>query len=134
MTRWPHKNSPAEVVERQSRLRELAGWREESEVLFTLPAPEESFSGMVDAFTAVASLPVSVVGPLRVSVGRFHLDEAGALVEEGRQVEEVMVPLAHTEGGLAASMQRGMNAVLRGQPILTHVISDRMTRDSSFLF
>jgi len=90
---------------------------------------------MVEALTAHMVLPVSVVGPLRLSLGRYRLDEAdGSLVEVGRDVEEVYVPLAHTEGGLSASMQRGLAAVLEWGPIRTHVVRDRMTRDSCFLF
>lgn len=134
MTRWPHKSSPEEIAERRARLRELKGWRAESEVLFSTPAPAESYAGMVDAFTAGATLPVSMVGPLKVSLGRYQVDEAGEPAEVERNVDEVVIPLAHTEGGLAASMQRGMNAVLRGEPIATHVIRDRMTRDSCFQF
>ena len=38
------------------------------------------------------------------------------------------------EGGLSASMQRGVAAVLEGELIRTHVVHDRMTRDSCFLF
>ena len=44
------------------------------------------------------------------------------------------MPLAHSEGGLAASMQRGIAAVLAGGSLQTFVLHDRMTRDSCFLF
>ncbi|MGH7486748.1 MAG: 3-hydroxy-3-methylglutaryl-CoA reductase, partial [bacterium] len=94
----------------------------------------EQFAGMVEALTAAATFPVSVVGPLKVSLGRYHLGEDGELIEEGREIEQLLVPLAHTEGGLSASMHRGMSAVLKGQPVTTHVVSDRITRDSCFLF
>jgi len=134
MTRWPHKNSPEEIADRQARLHRLGGWRPESEVLFKTPVPMVSYAGMVEALTAGATLPVSVIGPLRVSLGRYRGDSTGSLIEESRQVEEVMVPLAHTEGGLAASMQRGMNAVVKGDAVVTHLISDRITRASCFLF
>lgn len=89
---------------------------------------------MVEALTAHVVLPVSVVGPLRVELGRYAMDGEGRLVEEGRETDEVHVPLAHTEGGLSASMQRGIAAVLDGEPVRTHVLHDRMTRDSCFLF
>jgi hydroxymethylglutaryl-CoA reductase (NADPH) len=81
-------------------------------------------------------LPVSIVGPLRVDLGRYRTDETtGTLVEDGREVEDLYVPLAHSEGGLSASLQRGMAAVLHaGTTVRTHVIHDRMTRDSCFLF
>ena len=56
-------------------------------------------------------IPVSVVGPLVVELGAYELEEpAGTLRETGRAQEELLVPLAHTEGGLSASMSRGMKA------------------------
>jgi hydroxymethylglutaryl-CoA reductase (NADPH) len=55
-------------------------------------------------------------------------------VEDARQTEEVYVPLAHSEGGLSASMQRGMAAVLEGGTLETFVLRDRMTRNSCFVF
>ena len=55
-------------------------------------------------------------------------------MEDGRDVEEFFVPLAHSEGGLSASMQRGMVAAREGTAVRTHVVHDRMTRDSCFLF
>jgi hydroxymethylglutaryl-CoA reductase (NADPH) len=58
----------------------------------------------------------------------------GKLVEDGRRTEEVYVPLAHSEGGLSASMQRGIAAVLDGGELETWVLKDRMTRDSCFVF
>jgi hydroxymethylglutaryl-CoA reductase (NADPH) len=56
------------------------------------------------------------------------------VVEDDRRTEEVYVPLAHSEGGLSASMQRGIAAVLDGGSLETFVIHDRMTRDSCFVF
>ncbi len=91
---------------------------------------------MLESLTAHVVLPVSIVGPLRVDLGHYHTDDGtGALVEDGREVEELYVPLAHSEGGLSASLQRGMAAVLDdGATVRTHVVHDRMTRDSCFLF
>jgi hydroxymethylglutaryl-CoA reductase (NADPH) len=76
-----------------------------------------------------------VVGPLRLTLGSYHVDEQdGRLVEDARRTEEVFVPLAHSEGGLSASMQRGMAAVLDGGSLETFVLRDRMTRNSCFVF
>ena len=50
------------------------------------------------------------VAQLRVSLGRYELSDEGDVVETGRDEEEVVVPLAHTEGGLTASVQRGAKA------------------------
>ena len=100
------------------------------------PQPATEFAGLVEALTAHVVLPVSVVGPLRVELGRYHIDgNDGHLVEDGRNTEDVFVPLAHSEGGLSASLQRGIAAVLdSGAAIRTDVVHDRMTRASCFLF
>jgi len=132
---WPRKNTPQQIRERQARLRQLAGWRPDSEVVFDSPSPLESYAPLVEAVTATVALPVSVVGPMPVDLGHYRVDPAdGSLIEEGRETDNILVPLAHSEGGLSASMQRGIAAVLEGEPVTTHVIADRMTRDSCFLF
>jgi hydroxymethylglutaryl-CoA reductase (NADPH) len=79
-------------------------------------------------------LPVGVVGPLSLNLGRYVLDTAGEVQEEGRADDQVFVPLAHTEGGLSASVQRGISAVALAGGVRTHVLADRMTRDSCFVF
>ena len=44
------------------------------------------------------------------------------------------MPLANTEGGLAVSLYRGARAVGESGGFRTHVLRDRMTRASAFLF
>src|SRR5204862_6975261 len=51
----------------------------------------------------------------------------------GRGVEGVVVPLAHTEGGLTASLQRGARAVEESGGFRTFVVADRITRASCFV-
>jgi len=132
---WPRRNTPEHIRERQERLRALPHWDRNDDFVWEWPRPPEQFTGLLESLTAHMVLPVSVVGPLPASLGRYRVSEPdGALVEEGRETEELYVPLAHTEGGLSASMQRGIAAVLEGEPIRTHVVHDRMTRDSCFLF
>jgi hydroxymethylglutaryl-CoA reductase (NADPH) len=43
------------------------------------------------------------------------------------------VPLAHTEGGLTASLQRGARAVAESGGFQTYVVADRITRASCFV-
>jgi hydroxymethylglutaryl-CoA reductase (NADPH) len=132
---WPRKNTPEQVAERQDALRALPNWDPENELIFDWPRPPTEMAQVVEALTAHVVLPVSVVGPLRLTVGTYHVDETdGRLVEDGRQTDEVYVPLAHSEGGLAASMQRGIAAVLDGGSVQTFVLNDRMTRDSCLFF
>ena len=55
------------------------------------------------------------------------------MVETGRDEEDVVVPLAHTEGGLTASMQRGAKAAAESGGFRTYVLADRITRASCFV-
>lgn len=132
---WPRRNTPGQIAERQERLRALPHWDAAHDFVWEWPRPADGYAGVVEALTAHVVLPVSVVGPLRLTLGRYRVDEPdGRLVEDGRETEDVYVPLAHTEGGLSASMQRGIAAVLEEGSVRTHVLADRMTRDSCFLF
>jgi hydroxymethylglutaryl-CoA reductase (NADPH) len=100
------------------------------------PRPPAEYASLLESLTAHVVLPVSIVGPLRVELGSYRIHSgSGALIEHNREVEDIFVPLAHSEGGLSASLQRGMAAVLdSGATVRTHVVHDRMTRDSCFLF
>ncbi|MCA1644847.1 MAG: 3-hydroxy-3-methylglutaryl-CoA reductase [Chloroflexi bacterium] len=132
---WPRKNTPEQIAERQDLLRELPHWDKTNDLIFDWPRPPLELAGAVEALTAHVVLPVSVVGPLRLTLGTYHVDETnGRLVEEGRHTDEVYIPLAHSEGGLSASMQRGIAAVLDGASLQTFVLNDRLTRDSCLLF
>ncbi len=132
---WPRKNTPEQIAQRQAALRALPGWDPAFDFIWRWPLPAEEFARAQEALTAHTVLPVAVVGPLRVSLGRYRLHpESGHPVEEGRSSEEVYVPLAHTEGGLSASMLRGITAVHADGGVRTFVLHDRMTRDSCFVF
>jgi hydroxymethylglutaryl-CoA reductase (NADPH) len=128
---WPRKNTPEQIRERQDILRGLPQWHSQNDFVFDLPS--SGTTTVVEALTAHMVLPVSVVGPLRLTLGSYHVDDFGQLIEDSRQTEEVYVPLAHTEGGLSASMQRGIAAV-QASSVQTFVLHDRMTRDCCFLF
>jgi hydroxymethylglutaryl-CoA reductase (NADPH) len=131
---WPHRNLPDAIAERQSRVQALPHWDPADNFVFDHMAP--AYAKLVESLTAHTALPVSIVGPLHVDLGEYHVDDtSGALVENRRSVEDLYVPLAHSEGGLAASLQRGMLAIANaGATVRTHVLHDRMTRDSCFLF
>ena len=90
------------------------------------------WASAAESVTGVAVIPVSVA-QLRVSLGDYELDDDGAVIETGRGNEDVTVPLAHTEGGLTASMQRGARAVAESGAFRTYVVADRITRASCFV-
>jgi hydroxymethylglutaryl-CoA reductase (NADPH) len=78
--------------------------------------------------------PVSVIGPIDVELGDYELEEPfGRLVETGRGRDNVYVPLAHTEGGLSASLYRGARAASASGGFKTFVLGDRITRASCFV-
>ncbi|MFZ0342259.1 MAG: hypothetical protein WAL31_07995, partial [Gaiellaceae bacterium] len=119
MPRLPRKNDPGSVRSRQ----EILG----------LPELElEPYAKAAESVTGLVSIPVSVA-QLAVSLGEYELSEDGEVVETGRSDEEVVVPLAHTEGGLTASVQRGAKAIAESGGCITYVIADRITRASCFV-
>jgi hydroxymethylglutaryl-CoA reductase (NADPH) len=120
MPRLPRKNDPASVAAR----REALGLSGEVDL-----AP---YAKAAESVTGVAVIPVSVA-ELRVSLGAYDLDDEGDVRETGRAEEDVVVPLAHTEGGLTASLQRGAKAVALSGGFRTHVVADRITRASCFV-
>jgi hydroxymethylglutaryl-CoA reductase (NADPH) len=84
--------------------------------------------------TGAAVIPVAAVGPVELELGEYELEEPfGRLVETGRARDTVYVPLAHTEGGLSASLYRGARAAAESGGFKTWVIRDRITRASCFV-
>ena len=130
---WPRTNRPEAITQRQEHLRHLPHWEESHHHVLSWPVPAETLAGFQECLTGHAVLPVGVVGPLPVSLGRYRLDDAGEVREEGRDNGRVFVPLAHTEGGLSASVQRGVSAATLAGGVRTYVLADRMTRDSCFV-
>jgi hydroxymethylglutaryl-CoA reductase (NADPH) len=125
MRKWPRKNDAGSIKARQQALG-LDG-----EVTGIDLAP---FTRAQEMLTGAAVTPVSVVGPLEVELGEYELSEPdGEVVERGRARDSVFVPLAHTEGGLSASLHRGARAVAESGGFRTYVLADRITRASCFV-
>src|SRR5256885_16505875 len=126
LKRWPRKNDAASIRARQEALG-LDG-----DVTAIDLAP---FVNANEMLTGAAVIPVSVVGPLELELGEYELEEPfGRVTEVGRSRDTVYVPLAHTEGGLSASMYRGARAVAESGGFRTWVLRDRITRASCFVF
>jgi hydroxymethylglutaryl-CoA reductase (NADPH) len=125
MRRWPRKNDAESIRARQEALG-LDG------VVTRIDL--EPFARAQEMLTGAAVIPVSVVGPVELELGDYELREpAGELVETGRGRDSVFVPLAHTEGGLSASLHRGARAVAESGGFRTYVLADRITRASCFV-
>lgn len=130
--RWPRGNTPQWIAERQERLRTLTHW--DAEYQHVLDGQLDALTPFQECLTGQMTLPVGVVGPLTLNWGQYELDRQGQLHERGRQEDRIFVPLAHTEGGLSASIQRGVTAVALAGGVRTYVLADRITRDSCFVF
>jgi hydroxymethylglutaryl-CoA reductase (NADPH) len=95
----------------------------------------EPYANATEALTGVAPVPVAVVGPVDLELGFYELEEPeGRLFERSRAKDAVYVPLANTEGGLSISLARGARAASESGGFKTHVLRDRVTRASAFLF
>jgi hydroxymethylglutaryl-CoA reductase (NADPH) len=123
--RWPRKNDAASIRARQQALG-LDG-----DVTGIDLSP---FASANEMLTGAAVIPVSVVGPLELELGEYELEEPfGRVAETTRTRDSVYVPLAHTEGGLSASLYRGARAAADSGGFRTWVLQDRMTRASCFV-
>ena len=119
--RWPRKNDQASISERRAVMGVADGLVTSVDL-----AP---FAEAAESLVGVAIIPVSAV-PVEIELGTYELSDDGGVVETGRATETVHVPLAHTEGGLTASMTRG---ALAAGAIRTYVLHDRITRASCFV-
>ncbi len=119
--RWPRKNDAESIARRREAMGVADGLVTSVDL-----AP---FAGAAESLVGVAVIPVSAV-PVTIELGTYELDEHGTPVESGRAVETVHVPLAHSEGGLTASLTRG---ALAAGTVRTYVLADRITRASCFV-
>jgi hydroxymethylglutaryl-CoA reductase (NADPH) len=127
LRKWPRRNDPDSIRARQEAL----DGRVDPEVFGDDLTP---WSKAQEALTGLAVIPVAVIGPLSVELGDYELEEpAGTLRETGRAVDDVFVPLAQTEGSMAASLYRGARAAAESGGFRTYVLKDRMTRASCFI-
>jgi hydroxymethylglutaryl-CoA reductase (NADPH) len=119
--RWPRKNDASSIEQRREAMGVNVG--------LVTSIDLEQFAGAAESLVGVAVIPVSAV-PVEIALGAYELSDEGNVVETGRGAQTVHVPLAHTEGGLTASMTRG---ALAAGAIRTYVLHDRITRASCFV-
>src|SRR5450432_1063315 len=119
--RWPRKNDASSIEQRRQVMGVNGG--------LVTSVDLEPFTSAAESLVGVAVIPVSAV-PVEIALGAYELNDNGVVVETGRATETVHVPLAHTEGGLTASMTRG---ALAAGAIRTYVLHDRITRASCFV-
>ncbi len=130
---WSHRNHRQAIEDRQRALRRLPRWQSEDERIFEWDVDPDKLAPFMESLTGQMVMPVSVVGPAHIEMGR-HEWQDGHFKELERFADDVYIPLAHTEGGLSMSMQRGINVLNRTGGIQTYLLGDMMTRDSCFVF
>jgi hydroxymethylglutaryl-CoA reductase (NADPH) len=125
LKRWPRRNDAGSIRARQEALGLDGG---------VTAIDLSPFTNAQEMLTGAAVIPVSVVGPLELELGEYELEEPfGRVTETGRTTEQIFVPLAHTEGGLSASLYRGARAAADSGGFRTYVLADRITRASCFI-
>ncbi len=134
---WSHRNESRDIAARQQAVRDSSGWQPSDE--FVLSGPADIPGGLAtlaqvqECLTGTVVLPVAVV-PVELELGRYTLDDAGRVRETGRERASALVPLAHSEGGLSASLLRGAHAARAAGGVRTHILADGLTRASCFQF
>ncbi len=119
--RWPRKNDADSIARRREAMGVTDG--------LVTSVDLSPFAGAAESLVGVAVIPVSAV-PVTIELGAYELAGDGELHESGRASETVYVPLAHSEGGLTASLTRG---ALAAGTVRTYVLADRITRASCFV-
>lgn len=134
-SRWSHRNHPTAIAARREALCNRPTFEPEDRRIFPGPDDDTVLSRYQEAYTGSMVLPVGVVGPLQLSLGHYgSVDADGVPEPSGRSEESVYIPLGHTEGGLSASMLRGIGVANAGGGVHTTVLQDMMTRASAFVF
>ncbi len=89
---------------------------------FSLPKPDEpeAYSGNIEGFAGFVTLPIGVVGPLKV---------------KGHEADgDFYVPLATTEGALVSSVARGCQIITMSGGAEVRILADSLIRTPVFEF
>ena len=127
------------VEDRQATVRRLlsaSGETPETDVVFDFGSVDPAvYDRACESLTAQVSIPVGIVGPLDVRYRNYREAEDGVLVVDGEPVlESVLIPMATHEGGLNASLNRGIKAANLSGGMSTYVMRSSMTRGSCYVF
>ena len=82
---WPRANRADSIAQRQAQLRTLPHWEAEHHSVLSWPVTPDILGSFQECLTGHMVLPVGVVGPLAINLGRYQLDDAGEVHEEGRE-------------------------------------------------
>jgi hydroxymethylglutaryl-CoA reductase (NADPH) len=97
--------------------------------------PGTTYGRSCESLVGHVSIPVGVVGPLTVHYRDYREGASGELVEDTElRTRAVPIPMATHEGGLNASLNRGIKAVNQCGGLRTWVLKASMTRGSCWVF
>lgn len=127
-----------DVRERQELVRkwmERAGAAAGGETIFDFgPTDPAVFAAACESLIGAVTLPVGLVGPLTVHARVYEEDAAGELADRGSERLEVPIPMATHEGGLNASLGRGVKAANACGGVETYLLKASMTRGTCYEF
>ena len=95
----------------------------------------ETYSRSCEALIGQVSIPVGIVGPLDLHYREYEEDASGGLIErEEALAGSFYIPMGTHEGGLNASLNRGIKAANQSGGMHTRLLSTSMTRGSCYVF
>lgn len=128
------------VAERQTCLAELVqervpGLGAEDPVFDFGRVDPKVYERACEGLVGHVSIPVGIAGPLNVHYREYEEADDGELLDTGQEFSDSFhIPVATHEGGLNASLNRGIKAANECGGVRTHVLASSMTRGSCYVF
>jgi hydroxymethylglutaryl-CoA reductase (NADPH) len=128
-----------DVAQRQAALREFLTLRDTPvdpvDPIFDFGGLDPgTYTRSCESLIGHVSIPVGIVGPLTVHVHDYEETAIGELSEGSLRTVSAPIPMATHEGGLNASLNRGIKAANRSGGVQAWVLRASMTRGSCWVF
>lgn len=95
----------------------------------------EVYEGSCESLIGQVAIPVGIVGPLTIHHREYEEDEAGNLVDQGTTVTgSFYIPMATHEGGLSATLDRGIRAANACGGVNTYVLNSLLSQGCGYVF
>jgi hydroxymethylglutaryl-CoA reductase (NADPH) len=128
------------ISERQATLRDFIRSEvpavSEDDAIFDFGRTDPTvYARSCEALIGHVSIPVGIVGPLTLHYRDYTENESGELVESNEiRSLPFLIPMATHEGGLNASLNRGIKAANQCGGVRTYVLKASMTRGTCYVF
>jgi hydroxymethylglutaryl-CoA reductase (NADPH) len=108
---------------------------EDDPIFAFAPVDPRVYERSCESLVGQVAIPVGVVGPLHLQYREYREDDHGELAETGpARSRSFFIPMATHEGGLNASLNRGIKAANECGGVATYVLHASMTRGSCYVF